>query len=79
MPKVARSCGSDGTHVEDMKDPNEVQLPGGDFFLVVLCVEVLRNHISFSLLDDLPLDFNHSPKVRSKASSMRYSKRTLLV
>ena len=68
------SRGNDGTHVEDMKDPDEVQPPRGDFLFVVLCVDVSGNHISFSLLDDIPLDLRHSPGARYKASSMRYTK-----
>jgi len=51
-------------HVEDLKDPDEIQLPGSDSSLVVLCVEVSRNCVSFSLLDDIPLDLRHSPEAK---------------
>jgi len=60
-----------------VKDSVEVQSPGSDFFLVVLRVKVLRNHISFALLYDLLLDFRHSPEVRSKTSSIEHSKGAL--
>ena len=66
-------------HVEAMKDSVEVRPPGGNIFFVVLCVEVSGNSISFAPLDGLPLNLGHSPEVRSKRSSERYSKCTLLV
>jgi len=62
-----------------MKDPDKVRLPGGDCFLVELRMEMLRNDISFTLLDDLPLDLRDSPEDGPKATSMRYSKCALLV
>jgi hypothetical protein len=34
---------SDGTHVEDMKDPVEVQPPGGDRLFIILRVEKSRD------------------------------------
>jgi len=37
----------DRTHVEDLKDLVEVQLPGGDRLLVVLRAEVPRDRIPF--------------------------------
>jgi hypothetical protein len=49
-----------------MKDSVEIRLPGGDFFFVVLGVDMSRNHVSFTLLDDPPLDLCHSPEARSK-------------
>ena len=60
--------GNDETHVEDVKDPVEVRLPGDNLFLVVHCMEMLGNHISFALLDDLLIDHGHSSEVRPKAS-----------
>jgi len=59
---------SDGTHVEDVKDPDEIQPPGGNPLLVVLCVEVLRNHVSFALLDDPRPDLRHSSETKPSAS-----------
>ena len=70
---------SNGTYVEDMKDPDEVHPPGGDRFLVVLCVEKSRECIPFTLLDDLFLDIRDSPGIRPEASSVRCSKCVLLV
>ena len=56
-----------------MKDPVEIQPPGGDFLLVVLCVEMSRNYISFALFDDILLDLRYSSEIRSKIPSMSYS------
>lgn len=46
-----------------MKDPIEVLLPSGDRILIVLRKEESRDHISFTLLDDLLLDLRHSPVI----------------
>ena len=54
---------SDGTHVEDVKDPGEVQPPDGDHRFVVLRVEELRNGVPFAPLSHLPLDRTHNPMV----------------
>ena len=43
---VSRKGGS--THVKDMKDPVEVQPPGGDVVFVVLRVEKARDGTSFA-------------------------------
>ena len=56
-----------------MKDPVEVRPPGGDSFLVVLCVEKSRDCAPFTALGDLPLDARDSPGIRPKTSPMRYS------
>ena len=53
----------DGTHVEDVENPIEVQPPGGDRPLIVLRVENSREYISFTPLDDAPLDLGHSPAI----------------
>ena len=55
--------GADRTYVEDLKDPNEVQLPGGDGFFVIFCMGKLGEQIPFLLLDDLYLDFCHSSAI----------------
>ena len=70
---------SDGTYVEDLKDPIEVPLPGCDFLLVTLRVDMPKNYGLFSLFFDLPPNLVHSPEVRSKPSLVRYSKRAFLV
>ena len=54
---------NNGTHVEDMKDPVEVQPPGRDRFLIILGVESSRDHIPFTPLDDVPLDLGHGPAI----------------
>ena len=46
-----------------MKDPVEVQLPGGDSFFIILRVEKLRDRVSFTPLDDVSLDLGHSPVI----------------
>ena len=79
IPSQQSPYEDDGTHVEDMKDPVEVQLPGGNFFLVVLCVEVSRNHAPFTLVGDLPLDLRNSPEIGLRLSPMGCSKCTALV
>ena len=51
-----------------MKDPDEVRPPTGDFFLVILCVEMPNNDVSFALLEDISLDVGNGPEVMSKGS-----------
>ena len=58
----------DGTHVEDVEDPVEVQPPGCDRPLIVLRVENSRDCISFTPLDDTPLDLGHSSTVENLVS-----------
>ena len=53
----------DGTYVEDMKDPSEVLLPGGNFILVGLRVKESRYCISFALFYDLPPHLGHGPTI----------------
>ena len=55
----------DGTHVEDVEDPVEVQPPGGNRPLIVLRVKNSRDRILFTPLDDAPLDLGHSPTIES--------------
>ena len=59
---------SDGTYVEDVEDPVEVQPPGCDRPLIVLRVENSRDCISFTPLDDTPLDLGHSPAIANLVS-----------
>jgi len=56
------------THVEDLKNPGEVQPPSGDHFFIVLCVEESRHRIPFTPLDNLPLDFRHDPAIQGMVS-----------
>jgi len=53
-----------------MKDPDQVQPPGGDCFFVVLCVENSRDCIPFTLLDDVPLDTRDSPGIMPKVKEV---------
>ena len=52
---------NNGTHVKDIKNPDEVQPPGGDRLLVALRMVMSRDHILFTPLDDVSLDRVHSP------------------
>ena len=60
--------GGDGTHVEDVQDPIEVQPPGCDRPLIVLRVESSGDCISFTPLDDAPLDLGHSPVIANSVN-----------
>jgi hypothetical protein len=46
-----------------MKDPIEVQPPGGNRLFITFCVEKARNRVALALLDDLPLDLRHGPTI----------------
>lgn len=54
-------------HIEDLENPSKVRSPGGNFFFVVLCMDMLGNHISFFLLGNLPLDILYSPDQVAKS------------
>jgi len=60
----------DGTHIEDVKDPVEVQPPGGDHLLIILRVEMSRDCISLARLDEVPLYLGHSPAIESLVSEL---------
>ena len=64
MLSQQQSYGNDETHVENMKDPDEVRPPARDSILVALCAEMSRNHIPLSLLDDIPFDLRHGSGFR---------------
>ena len=64
--------------LEYVEDPDEIHPPRRNFFLVVLCVEMPRNNVSLSLLDDLLLDLIHGPGARSKGSATRHPRRCVL-
>ena len=61
---------SNGTHVEDKKDPVEIQLPSGNCVLVTLRVEKSGDSIPSTLLDDLLQDPLHSSAVQSITSEL---------
>jgi hypothetical protein len=52
---------SDRTHIKDMKNPVEVQLPGSNRLFILLLVITSRDQIPFTPLDDVPLDLVRSP------------------
>ena len=51
-----------------MKNLVQVQPPGSDRLIVVLLVETSRDRISFTPLDDVPLDLGYSPAIESSVS-----------
>jgi len=51
-----------------MKDPVEVQPPGGNCLLVVLRVEMSRDYILFTPLGDAPPNLGHSPAIEGLIS-----------
>jgi len=59
---------TDRTHIEDVKDPVEVQLPGSNPFFIVLCTEESRGCISPTVLDDLSLNLGHGSGIEKSVS-----------
>jgi len=59
--------GVNRTYVEELKNPGEVQPPGGDHLFIVP-QEESRDRISFPPPDDLPLDLHHSPAMQGMVS-----------
>jgi len=55
------SCKDDGTHVEDTKNPLEVQLPASDRLFIVLRVIASRDRVPSAPLGDVSLDLVHNP------------------
>ena len=53
-----------------MKNPIEVQLPGRDRFLVILCMDKSRKRIPSALLDDIFLDLCNGPAIDSVVSKL---------
>ena len=51
-----------------MKDPVEIQPPGRDRIFISPRVDSSRDCVPFALLDDVPLDFGHSPAIGSPVS-----------
>jgi len=52
---------SDGTYIEDMKDPGKFQPSSHHCLFVILRMEESRDLISFTPLDDVPPDLSHRP------------------
>ena len=51
-----------------MEDPVEVGPPGNNRLFIVLRVEEPRDSVSFTPLDDLPLNLGHSSAIESLVS-----------
>ena len=68
-----RGRGGNGTHVEDMKDPVEVQSPGRNPFFIILRVEKARNNASITQLDNGSLDLRYSPAINETVSKSGYN------
>ena len=62
-------CGGDKTHVKDVEDSVEVQLPGDGGFLVTLRVCKSSQPIPPAFLNDLLLDSCHGPAIKDVVSS----------
>ena len=71
-----RPYAGDRTHVEDVEDPVEVQLPGPNRILVALRVEDSGEPIPFTLLSNLLLNFIHSSVPQIIVSELSRSRTT---
>ena len=58
------SHGYDKTHVEDVEDPGQVQLPGDKRIFIIIRMEESIGWISPALLDDIPLDLRQSSETK---------------
>ena len=64
---------SDRTHVKDLKNPVEVQPPGGDRRFILLRVEMPKDHVSFIPLHELLLNICCGTATeRIRMDSLRY-------
>jgi hypothetical protein len=61
---------TDGTYVEDVKNPVELQLPTGNHFFVILRLEESRDGVPPTPFDDFLLDLCHSPAIGSIVSEL---------
>ena len=62
-----------GTHIEDLKDLLQVQLPDGNCLSVFVRVEMSRDRIPFTPLDELLLNVCHNPAIeRAISDGSRY-------
>ena len=55
----------DRTHVKDLKDILEAQLPGSDRLFIFLRAETPTDHAPFIPLRELPLDICYDPAIES--------------
>ena len=56
------------THTEHVEDSDEFQPPGGNCLFIVLRVEMSREYVPFTPLDDAPLNIGHSPTIEGPVS-----------
>ena len=62
--------GSNRTYVENVKDSDKVLLPTGDLILVALREDESEERVSFTLLDDLPLDPSQGTTINTSVSEL---------
>jgi hypothetical protein len=55
------------THVEDVKDPDEVLIPSRDLVPIVLREDEPKEGIPFALLSDLPFDLCHGSAIETSS------------
>ena len=67
--------GNDRTYVEVSNHPFELRPPRRNLVFIAFRKEMSRKHISFAVLDDLPLDLRHSPEIRLNMLPTSCSKR----
>ena len=66
----------EGMHVKDMTDLIETQPPGSDRHFIFFDVKTSRDRVPFAPLDNVLLDFRHSPAIEdlmSKLSRMHFT------
>jgi len=64
-------AGARRTHIEDKKDPVELDFPGDDCFPVIPHVKRSRGCTPFAMFDDLVLYFRDGPGIESMISRTR--------
>ena len=67
--------GNNQTYVEVSNHLFELRPPRRNLSFIALCEEMLRKHVSFAVLDDLPSDLRHSPEIRLNMLPTSCSKR----
>ena len=68
--KVSNCCTEVTEHVIGIKNPVQLQPPGNNCPCIIFHVKTSRNHTLFTLLDNIPLDFVHSPAIKNFASKL---------
>ena len=62
--------GTDGTHVEDMKNPDKVLFPSGNLVLVFLRKDESVNWTPLPMLGGHPLNLRHSSGIQLSVSRL---------